>query len=181
MSQSTTQEKNSNVQVLRTGHFYDIFIKENKKYPSLLYSTGKKVKDKRRRSITISEFRKIITAYLKIYFYELYINRKSMYFFLGGFIKTVLCSNWTNIQKRGDSKEKTIHNIDSYIGIFWYYRPTVKSYILTKLLKQKGKHNQLPKIEREFLKRYDKDLLPIFTQEIKKCRDNKTLYRCIRT
>lgn len=177
--QTTSQQKNSDLEVLNIGHFYKKFLKEKKSYDPSLFAINKKTKAKRKRQVTLKEFRRIISTYLKIYFFELYLNRKTMYFFLGGFMKIVISKSWSRLQKRGFSKVQTLHNSDRAFLLYWYMRPTKKMYYMVKIKKLTGKHNVVPKIEKIFNDNYNKDLLPIFTEEEKKGRINQTLFRCI--
>ena len=50
---------------------------------------------------------------------------------------------------------------------------------MVKIKKQSGSTNMITKIESIFKKNNNTDLLPIFTEERKKGKINKTLYRCI--
>lgn len=50
---------------------------------------------------------------------------------------------------------------------------------MVKIKKQSGTGNMITKIEAIFKKNNNTDLLPIFTEERRKGKNNKTLYRCI--
>lgn len=177
----SNQTKKSDLEILNIDYFFKLFLKEKKRYAPSLFSINKPVKKIRPRKITLKEYVLIVSTYLKIYFNELYLNRKTMYFFLGGFMKVVTSYNWTKMQRRGYHKEKTLHIVDKPLILFWYMRPSTKMFYMVKLKKLTGKRNAIPKIEKVFLNNFNKDLLPIFTEEQKKGRINKTLYRCIRT
>lgn len=181
MSQNTTQEKNSKLLVLNISYFYSLFLKERKAYPASHFATNKKIKGRVRRSATLKEYKKIIYEYLKTYFFELYINPVRTYFFLGGVMRIVTISSWINKQKRGYSNKKEYCKADKAFGLFWTFRPSPKMYFMVKIKKLTGSTNIIPKIESVFNRNQDKDLLPIFTDEQKKGKLNKTLYRCIQT
>lgn len=161
--QSNTQEKNSKLEVLNINHFHQKFLKEQQN----------------ENAISLKLFKKIVYEYLKIYFYELYFLRVTKYFFLGGKMKIVTYPTWVKKQRRGRSAEETLHRSERPLGLFWFLRPSRRMYFMVKLKKLTGSTNILPKIEQSFLQKFDKDLLPIFTNEQKKGRENKTLYRCI--
>lgn len=181
MSQNTTQEKNSKLLTLNINYFYSLFLKNRKAYPAAYFATNRKIKGRVRRLPTLIEYKKIIYEYLKTYFFELYINRIKTYFFLGGVMKIVTISSWVNKQKRGYSNEKKYCKVNKAFGLFWTLRPSPKMYFMVKIKKLTGSTNIIPKIERLFNRNQDKDLLPIFTDEQKKGKRNKTLYRCIQT
>ena len=50
---------------------------------------------------------------------------------------------------------------------------------MVKLKKLTGSTNMLPKIEALFNRNHNKDFLPIFTEEQRKGKKDKTLYKCI--
>ena len=75
--------------------------------------------------------------------------------------------------------EKKYCKVNKAFGLFWTLRPSPKMYFMVKIKKLTGSTNIIPKIERLFNRNQDKDLLPIFTDEQKKSKRNKTLYRCI--
>ena len=177
--QNLIQEKNCNLETLNVSYFYKLYLKEKKKYPPSLFCINKTTKLKRPRTATFKEFKTVIYEYLKIYFFELFMNKVPMYFFLTGFMRTVTYAPWTRKQSRSNLKEKTLCYSSGAIGLFWYYRPTMKSYYFVKIKKMSGSTNMITKIEQIFKKNNNKDLLPIFTEERKKGKINKTLYRCI--
>ncbi len=181
MSQNTTQEKNCNILVLNINYFYNLFLKERNTYPASFFATNKKIKGRVRRTPTLQEYKKIIYEYLKTYFFELYINPIKTYFFLGGFMRIVTISSWINKQKRGYSNNLKYCKAYKAFGLFWTLRPSPKMYFMVKIKKLTGSTNIIPKIEETFNRNQDKDLLPIFTNEQKKGKLNKTLYRCIQT
>ncbi len=164
--QSTIQPEKSKIEVLNIKYFYDLFVK---KRLAKLYTP------------TLQQFKKIIYTFLKIYFQELYMHNVPKYFFLGGKMKLVAYHSWVKLQKRGYSKEPEIHRSDKAIGLFWYLKPSEKMHFMVKLKKLTGKTNAIPQIERIFNQNNDKDLLPIFTNEQKKGRIDKTLYKCIQS
>lgn len=177
--QKQTREKSSDLEVLNINFFYKLFLKEKKSYDPSLFCIGKKTRKKRKRKVTIKEYRKVIYTYLKIYFYELYLLKKPMYFFFGGFMKIVLYPTWKRLQKRGFNKKEELHESERAFGLFWYMRPTKRYHFMIKLVKLTGKTNMIPKIESVFTRAEDKDLLPIFGEEWERAKQNKTLYRCI--
>lgn len=181
MSQNITQGKNSKLLVLNISYFYSLFLKESKAYPAKDFTINKKIKGRVRRKPTLQEYKKIIYEYLKTYFFELYINPIKTYFFLGGIMRIVVIPSWINKQKRGYSDKIEYCKADRAIGLFWTLRPSPKMFMMVKIKKLTGSTNIIPKIERLFNLNQDKDLLPIFTDEQKKGKLNKTLYRCIQT
>lgn len=175
------QQKNSDLEVLNINHFYNLFLKEKKSYAPSFFNIDKKIKRGNKRKPTLQEYKKIIFQYLKIYFHELYLLRKTMYFFLGGFMKIATYPDFINNQRRGYKKEKEICVGSKPLCLYWFMRPSKKMYYMTAIKKLTGSTNQIPKIEKIFNDNYDKDLLPTFTKEQKKGKLNKTLYRCIQT
>lgn len=182
MKQETPEEsqvkkaKTSELEVLNIDFFYKKFKKEKKLYVPSLF--GIKTRAVKPRALTFKEYKKIISTFLKIYFFELYMTKKTMYFFLCGFMKLTTSPTWTKLKKRGYSKEKTLHVVDKALVWFWYMRPSEKTFLMVKISKLTGLNNMIPKIEKIFNNNNDKDLLPIFTEERKKGKINKTLYRC---
>jgi hypothetical protein len=154
--QNNTQGKNSKLEVLNIDYFYNLFIK---KTPS------------KKKTVPLKIFKKIIRAYLRVYFYELFMSKSPMYFPLGGKMKIV------TYPPRFHLKNKMY--IEKSFGLFWYDRIIPKFFFFVRLNKMIGKHNYIPKIQRLFKTNHDKDLLPIFIQELKKGITNKTLFRCI--
>lgn len=163
-SQNSIQEKNCKLDVLNIDHFHKLYKKE-----------------KRKRSFPLKDFKLIISTFLKIYFYELYMDRVPKYFFLGGKMKIVIYEKWAKKQRVGKSEEKVFVKSDNAFGLFWYDRLTPKLFFMVKIIKRTGSRTFIPKIEKTFKANHDKDLLPIFTKEQKKGITNKTLFRCIQT
>lgn len=161
-----TQEKSSEIKVLSIKYFYNLFIKK---------------RSSRKKKISFLDFRKIVTNYLSVYFHELYYKGGPLYFFFGGKMKLVTYKSWVKIQNRVNSNKPVLHRINKPIGLFWYLRPSMRLFFMVKIKKLTGKKNRLPKIEAIFNNNNDKDLLPIFTEEQKKGKIDKTLYKCIQT
>ena len=162
ISQKKTQEKK--YKTLSIKHFYYLFFKKrSRKY----------------QSVSLSLFKKIIRNYLSVYFHELYLESKPMYFFLGGKMKITLLASWKNYQVRGNNKVKEMHESEGAIGLFWYNKPSQRIQYMVKLKKLTGSTNMLPKIEALFNRNHNKDFLPIFTEEQRKGKKEKTLYKCI--
>ena len=176
-----TQEKNYDLEVINIPYFYKLFLKEKKRYTPSLFCIGTTIRKKRPRFPTLQEFKKVVYEYLKIYFFELYMNKIPMYFCLGGFMKIVTYLPWVTKQSRSNLKVKVQCGSQGAFGLFWYYRPTTKMFHMVKIKKQAGSGNMITKIEQIFRDNHNKDLLPIFTDERKKGKKNKTLYRCIPT
>jgi hypothetical protein len=173
-SQNTTPEKK--YKVLNIKHFYNLYLKEKVRHDSSLFSVGTKTKSKRKRFASYDEYCKIIRCYLEVYFYELYFRKIPSYFFLLGIIRITISSPW-----RAKGKNGKFYGSEGAFGLFWYLRPSEKSYFMVKLKKLTGKHNMIPKIENSFAKQDNKDLLPTFTEERRKALETKTLFRCIQT
>ena len=180
ITQATTPKKKSDLEILSISYFYNLFSKEKKKYAPSLFSVNKTVKEKRKRSVEYRLFKKIILEYLKVYFFDFYINKKYLYFPLGGFLKKVFYPKWIGTFNRGTTgKQKS--GSEGAIGLFWYMRPSRKMYYMVTIKKLTGSSNHIPKIEAIFDKRLDKDLLPIFITEIRKAQKHKTLFTCTLT
>lgn len=179
MIQTSTKEKRSDLDVLNISDFYSMHLKEKKKFSEKMFFTDKNIKKKKERFVTLQEFKKIITTYLGIYFMELYFMKIPKYFFLGGMMKIVKYPTWMNKQSRGSSPDKKFIIAEEALGLFWYRRPSQKSFYMVVLKKLTGKFNALPAIEVKFKKNNNKDLLPIFEHEHLRAQRNKSLYTCI--
>lgn len=155
--QTNTQEKKSKIDRIGVEFFYNKFRKENRK-------------DK----ITLSQFKIVIKTFLKVYFTEVYVTKKTYYFFLGGKMKLVLAN--TNLINKNTKKL-----INKSLQLFWYNRPSPKMWFMVKFTKLSGSNSALSKIERLFNQIHNKDLLTIFTKEQKRGKKQKTLFRCIQT
>lgn len=171
---------NSDTQSIGVDHFFDLFNKEKRRYPPSFFCISKPSKLKRPKPIGHVLYKTIILEYLKIYFFNLYTNKGSMYFPLGGFLKKVVYPKWSRMQSRGSSK-KQLCEADKAIGLFWYLRPSVRMYYMVKIKKLTGSSNRLPKLESRFKNIINKDLIPIFKPELNKKKENKTLYICTLT
>ncbi len=77
--------------------------------------------------------------------------------------------------------EKRISGGNNALGLFWFVRPSMKMYYLVSIKKLTGSSNRIPDIEKVYVNNFNKDLLPIFNQELRKAKDNKTLYLCTLT
>lgn len=153
--QNNTQGKNSDVEILDITYFHSLYLKNFRKF-----------------AVDLKLYKKVVKTYLKIYFTELYMNKVAKYFFLGGQAKLVLGTAVV-------FNKATNSVINKNINIFWYNRPSKKMWFMVTIKKMKGSSSALSKIENFFHTKYNKDLLPIFTKEQKKGKNNKTLYRCI--
>lgn len=178
MQKHKTPAGNSDIEVFNINFFYKKFQTEKRRYHPSLFCIGEKTKKKRKKGVSFSLYKKIVLEYLKLYFFELYMNSNPEYFPLGGFVKKVLYSKWARFQSRGKTK-KTLTVSEGAIGLFWYMRPSIKMYYMVSLKKLTGSSNRIPKIEKIFKDNFNKDLLPIFKTEIKKGSKNKTLYRYV--
>lgn len=177
---SKNPKTKSDLEVIGMNYFFERFEKEKRKYPPSFFCTDKKVKAKRRVPVGKRLFRKIVIEYLKLYFYDLYMGTKSMYFPLGGFMKKVRYKSWVNYQSRG-TKPKELIRSDGAIGLFWYMRPTARLYFMVQIKKLTGSTNRIPKIEKIFLDNFNRDNLPTFIDELRKAEKSKNLYLCTRT
>jgi hypothetical protein len=180
MRKQKTLARSSDIEVLGIKDFYNQFVKEKRRYAPSLFCIGTKTKLKRKKPVELKLYKKIILEYLKLYFYDFYMNQNSIYFPLGGFLKKVVYPKWVRMMRRGSS-EKQLSGGDKAIGLFWYMRATKKMFYMVELKKLTGSTNRLPKIEAACMQNSNKDLLPIFKTEIKKARKNKTLYLCTPT
>jgi hypothetical protein len=183
MSQNTTQGKNSKFEPININYFYALFEKEKKKYPAQHFTKEKLTVKKGRRKtlVSLALYKKIIITYLGVYFKDFYSSPNNLlYFPLGGYLKKVTYANWTFTMKRG-YLEKQVHRSEKAIGLFWFLRPSNKMFHMVTLKKLTGFYSRLTKLERLFSENHDKNLLPIFTTEVKKGTKNKTLYICTLT
>lgn len=151
--------------------------KKKKKYPPSFFCVDRKTNRKRKKEVPLLLFKKIVMEYLKIYFYDFYMSVHPVYFPLGGIMKKVTYPKWVRYMAKGKS-EKRITGGDNSIGLFWFLRASMKMNYLVNIKKLTGTTNQLPKIEKIYTTNFNKDLLPIFSQELKKAKSNKTLYLC---
>lgn len=171
----TPSRKTSNLEVYNIRAFYNDFQEKKRRYAPSLFCVGQKKKGKK-QEVSLIIYKKIIKEFLTVYFTDLYMNNKSIYFFLGGFIKKVAYQKWTRFMKRGTQDKQIVGSDGKAIGLFWYHRPSQKMYYMVKLKKLTGTTNVLPQIERMYENHYNKDLLPIFDQEKKRAKETKTLY-----
>lgn len=176
--QNSTTQKSIKEEVLSVKHFFKLYEKEKRKYPSFLFCLNGSIKAKKRKSVDFNLFKKIVKNYLTVYFYNFYMSKGSRYFPLGGFMKKVLYDQWREPDDFRRRPDGTRMGSDGSIGLFWYMRPTRKIYYMTKLIKMAGSTSSLMKIENIYKNNNDKDLLPNFVSEIKKAQNNKTLVKC---
>lgn len=172
--------KINDIEVLNIGHFYELFRLEKRRYAPSLFCVDKKVKRGKKQEVSLKLYKKIILEYLKMYFFDVYSNNRPIYFPLGGFMKKVTYPKWVRFMAKGKS-EKRISGGDNAIGLFWYQRPSPKMFYMVKLKKLTGSSNRLPVAEKFYLDNFNKDILPIFNTELKKAKENKTLYSCTLT
>ena len=143
-------------------------------------NSKKKIKGKSRISFSI--YKKIVFTYFKIYFNEFYFEKNAIYFPFGGYLKKIKYRTWKQFQQlQSDPTKKVLKSSEEAIGFFWYMRPSEKMYVKVKLKKLTGTTNQIPMIERNYVKVFGKDLIPTFIQEYNSKRKHKLLYhrRCI--
>jgi hypothetical protein len=174
------QKKTDQIEVIGVKELYKKFELEKRRYSPSLFCIGTKVKKKRKEAVPLKLFKKIILEYLKLYFFDFYMSHTSSYFPLGGFLKKVTYPKWVRYMRKGTS-EKQISGGDNAIGLFWYLRPSMKMYYMVQIKKLTGSSNRLPQIEKTYNNNFNKDLLPIFKPELKKAKENKTLYLCTLT
>lgn len=178
-AQTSTQEKKSKKPEQRLGvkFFYEIFKSEKKSYAVSRFSNLKKGK----KPLPYSLYRKIIKEYFNVYLNEFYYFNDAVYFPFGGLLKKVLYNKWTDekIKPNTNRKEKEYRHIGNTIGFFWYLRPSKKMYYMVRIKKLKGSTSSLVKIEKNYLKSANKDIIPIFVEEIKKGTKHRNLFRNI--
>lgn len=172
--------RSSEIDVINISSFYKKFENEKRRYAPSLFCVGQKTKRKRKEPVSLSIFKKIVMEYLKIYFYDFYMKQHPVYFPLGGFMKKVTYPKWIRFMAKGTSA-KRISGGDNAIGLFWFLRPSMKMHYLVSIKKLTGSSNRIPNIEKKYTSNFNKDLLPIFNQELKKAKTNKTLYLCTLT
>lgn len=133
----------------RIDHFYRSFKRSGlNHFPSLS-------KFKKHQKVSKSLYRKIISSYLRIYFYEAYFIDRKIYFFFGGYLFKVRCGNWI----KPSSRDKKYEIANHAIGLFWSERPCPRFWFSIKIRKLKGKANIIPKIEKEWKSENDITLL----------------------
>lgn len=164
-------------EVFSVDYFYKLFTREKRRYPPSFFCTDKKTKLIRPKSVDKKLFKKIILEYFKMYFFEVYMKQSAIYFPLGGFMKKVKYSKWNAWMPKGKAGKK-LNQSDGAIGLFWYQRASKKMAYMVMLKKLTGSSNRIPKIEEIYKTNFNKDLLPIFEQEIKKQYAQKNLYLC---
>ena len=172
--------RSSDIDVINIAHLFRNFELEKRRFSPSLFCTGTKVKKIRKVPVPLNVYRKIVLEYLKVYFFDFYMTQKSVYFPLGGFLKKVRYPKWVRYMAKGKGP-KQISGGNNAIGLFWYVRPTMKMYHMVTIKKLTGSSNRLPIIEKIYNSNFNKDLLPIFSVELKKAKENKTLYICTPT
>jgi hypothetical protein len=156
---NSKREKKSNLEVFSIGHFYNLQTQKQKK------------------EVSLKLYKKIIITFFQIYFNELYFKESGIYFPFGGYLKKVLYASWHDkIKKKQPANKKKVHGSDGSIGFMWYLRPSMKMQYLVSINKLTGSTNRIPQIESNYLKNNNKDLLPIFTEEFSRMRDDQILY-----
>jgi hypothetical protein len=155
----------------------DFFVDFKKVYKPSMINESDKGRKKTKPSFIL--IKKIIKTYLLIYFFDLYMNQKVLYFHFGGYLKKV---QLTKKMKNVYSKDKTkLQYSNNGIGLFWFNKPNKKVHFFSRLIKLTGSTNELPKIEMIYRENYDIDLLPIFTSEYLNALEVKSLYVCTAT
>jgi len=180
MRRHKIQARSSEVEVINIGALYEKFEHEKRRYAPSLFCVGEKTKRKRPKPVSLSLYKKIVLEYLKLYFWDFYMKPFPIYFPLGGFMKKVTYPKWVRFMAKGKS-EKRISGGNNALGLFWFVRPSMKMYYLVSIKKLTGSSNRIPDIEKVYVNNFNKDLLPIFNQELRKAKDNKTLYLCTLT
>ena len=151
----------------RTKDYYSKFQYGGKNY---FKNMGK---NEASRKVDSKLFIKIIRTYLKIYFYELYLLNKPMYFLFGGLLR--LCRIGNKVVTVKGKKQHWKHSL----GLFWYNRPSQRFLFSMSLKKLNGSnpHNALPKLEKIWKEENEITELPIFLHLKNKHFDNKTYFQ----
>ena len=174
MYRTISAKERSEAKVIDTSTIYKAFSREKRLYnPKDLLGKTKKV-----NPIKIEErlFRKIILTYLKFYFFDLYNTYNPIYFPLTGKIRKVAYSKWINKQRKGTSDKVQVSKAIQPIGLFWYLRPTDRFLYKAILHKVTGNTARLTKLDKEFVRNQNYDLLPIFITKYYECLKQKTLH-----
>ena len=108
----------------------------------------KKSKANSTQTITKKEHKEIISKYMNVYFKELYFQDKPKYFPLGGLIEKIQ-------GKKTLFKERIVHPI----LLLWYKRPDILFFTNIKLAKLNGSTNRIYKLDKDYKKNNDLDLL----------------------
>lgn len=93
-------------------------------------------------------------------------------------MKVTLYDKITSYKEDGKTKIKKIKQTSGSIALYWYLRPSMRTFYMVDIHKLTGSTNRIPKIELIHSKTVNKDLLPIFIDELRKDKRNKTQYLC---
>ena len=167
-----------NYKILYTKDFYGSYLTKHKRYPIGYFNLKLK-----RKYYYVSEklFLKIIKTYFRIYFLEFYSSKYPIYFPFGGMLQKTRSNNYYARIRNPITKQKELKKISNAIRWVWYLRPSKWYFFRIEIKKLTGTTNIIPKIERVYSQENDKELLPIFTNEIHKLKEKKNLFRCIQS
>lgn len=162
-----------------TEELFEEYQKKKRTYNGSFFDSkyGYNPKDKKVK-IGIALFKKILLTYLQLYFWQLYMNGSSRYFFLGGLMKLTAYEKITKVKRNNKNNTKKVTQTNRSISLYWYLRPSVRMFYMVDIIKLTGSTNRIPMIERVHAKSFDKDLLPIFIDELRRDKKNKTQYLC---
>lgn len=97
-----------------------------------------------------SIYKKIISAFLRVYFEELYFsNKKYLYFFLGGDLKLV--RQVPRLMTYGGQNRMSGHAI----SFLWYNRANKDLWRFVKIKRMRGLSNIIPKLDAKYKEKKD--------------------------
>ena len=141
-----------NNNVLGIKYFYQLFAKRKYLFPTLYFPFPINTQ-KKKLSVSIILYRKIIQKYLDIYFNEFYYKDQPKYFMLSGFIIKGRSRPFTINLKNGNFKKI------KGIAWIWYERPSIAYYSNIKLVKLTGSTNRVDKLDKNYKAENDFELL----------------------
>lgn len=141
-------------------YFYANFIKKHKYFDSL------EGKNRRQKVVTLKMYKKIVSTFFTIYFYEAFYLDRPMYFILSGKIIRVRTTEFITMAN---------NKIKPVITVLWFLRPLF-SLAKCRIAMVTGSTNIIPKIRREWTSQNDLGMLPIIMVKKKEILDNKLMY-----
>lgn len=127
-------------------HYWNLYRQRKIGFPKKYLSSKNKVYTT--RTLTKGEHQQIISKYMDIYFNELYFQDKPKYFPLGGLIEKIQ-------GKKSIFRNRIVHPI----LLLWHKRPDILFFANIRLAKQNGSTNRIYKLDQEFKKNNDLDML----------------------
>ncbi len=144
--------------------FYDKYRKRKRSYDSSFLP----YKDGRIKKVDEKLHKKIVKQYQISWFRDFLKTKGTVYFFLGGLAKKV-------VYKTRFLPYKKIRK--NKIGIFWYKRPSIRSFFLVTIKKTRGTKVKVTDMENNYVKYNNIDYIPKFEDEIRDKKKKKNLFR----